>query len=91
MTLNRDKYDIEVRNDDAIKRNRILFDFMQRTFNRLDEIHLHKCFLLMYTIIKYQFRKQSAAEEEKLNRVKKARNKRKEGKYKPSKKKLFCE
>ena len=29
MALKRDKYDIEVKNDDAIKRNRILFDFVQ--------------------------------------------------------------
>ena len=28
MAINREKYDIEVRDDDAIKRNRILFDFM---------------------------------------------------------------
>ena len=33
MSLNWDKYDIEVQNDDAIKRNQIFFDFMQRTFN----------------------------------------------------------
>ena len=29
MALKRDKYDIEVQNDDAIKRNRILFDFVR--------------------------------------------------------------
>ena len=28
MSLNRDKYDIEVRNDDAIKRDQIFFGFM---------------------------------------------------------------
>ena len=28
MSLNWEKYDIEVRNDDAIKRDQILFDFM---------------------------------------------------------------
>ena len=44
MALNRDKYDIEVRNDDAIKRNRILFDFMQGTFKRLDRLYLHEKF-----------------------------------------------
>ena len=42
MDLNWDKYDIEVQNDDAIKRNRIFFDFMQRTFNRLDGLHLYE-------------------------------------------------
>ena len=35
------KYDIKVRKDDAIKRNRILFDFMQVTFKRLDRLYLH--------------------------------------------------
>ena len=29
MDLNRDKYDIEVRDDDAINRNQIFFDLMQ--------------------------------------------------------------
>ena len=29
ITINRDKSDIEVKNDDAIKRKRLLFDFMQ--------------------------------------------------------------
>ena len=47
MALNRDKYDIEVRNDDAIKRNRIFFDFMQQTFNRMDGLYLYgKCPLI---------------------------------------------
>ena len=41
MALDQEKYDIEVRNADAIKRNGILFDFMQRTFNRLDGLYLH--------------------------------------------------
>ena len=44
MALNRDKYDIEVRNYYAIKHNQILFDFMKRTLNRLDGLYLHeKC------------------------------------------------
>ena len=42
MPLNRYKYDIEVQNDDAIKRNRILFDFVQRTFNYLYGLYLHE-------------------------------------------------
>ena len=42
MALKRDKYDIEVQNYDAIKRNRILFDLMQQTFNRLDGLYLHE-------------------------------------------------
>ena len=79
-----EKYDIEVRNDDAIKRNRIFFDFIQQTFNHLDESHLCEKCLLIDTIIKYQLKNQSAVEIEKLNRVKKAKNKRNEGKSKPS-------
>ena len=39
MALNWYKYYIEVQNDYAIKRNSIFFDFMQRTFNRLDELY----------------------------------------------------
>ena len=33
MSLNQYKYDIEVQDDGAIKRNPILFDFMQQTFS----------------------------------------------------------
>ena len=42
MALKRKKYDIEVHNDDAIKRNQIFFDFMQRTFNFMDGLYLHE-------------------------------------------------
>ena len=77
MALNQDKYDIEVQNDDAIKRNRILFDFIQRTFNRLDGFYFRERCLFIYAIMKDKTRKQSAAEIEKLNREIKARNKSK--------------
>ena len=76
MALNRDKYDTEVRNDDAIKHNQIFFDFMQQTFNFLDGLYLHEKCPLIDTIIKYYSRKQSAEEIERLNR-KKERKKRK--------------
>ena len=88
MALNHDKYDIEVRNDDAIKRNQRFFDFMQRTFNCLDRLYLHERFILIDAIVKDQLSNQSEAEIEKLNREKNSRNKRKEGKYKPSPKNL---
>ena len=42
MALDWDKYDIEVQNDDAIKRNQIFFDFMQRTLNCLYGLYLHE-------------------------------------------------
>ena len=51
MALNRDKYEIEVQNDDAIKCNQIFFDLMQQMFNRLDGFYLHGKSLLIDTII----------------------------------------
>ena len=57
MTINQGKCDIEVQNDDAIKRNRIFFDFMQRTFNRLDGLYLREMCLLIDAIIKDKLRK----------------------------------
>ena len=51
MALNWDKYCIDIRNDDVIKRNQILFDFMQRTFNHMDGLYLHEKYLLIDTII----------------------------------------
>ena len=85
INLNQKKYDIEVRNDDAIKRNQRFFDFMQRTFNCLDRLYLHERFILIDAIVKDQLSNQSEAEIEKLNREKNSRNKRKEGTSKPSK------
>ena len=61
MDLNREKYNIEVWNDDAIKCNRVFFDFIQQMFNNLDGFYLHKRCLMIYTIIQYQLRKQIAA------------------------------
>ena len=87
MALNWDKYDIEVRNDDTIKRSQTLFDFVQRTFNRLDGLYLRNFFLLIDNILKDQLSKQSAAKTKKLNKEKKSRNKRKKGTSMPSPKK----
>ena len=39
MTLKRDKDAIEIQKDDAIKRNRIFFDFMLRMFNHLNQLY----------------------------------------------------
>ena len=63
-----------------MKRNKILFDFMQQTFNCLDGLYTHEKCLLIDTIKEYQSRNHNAAEIEKPNRETKARNKRKEGK-----------
>ena len=54
MALNLDKYEIEVRNDDAIKRNQRFFDFIQQTFNSLNGIYLHEKCVLIDTIMKDQ-------------------------------------
>ena len=76
MALNRDKYDIEVRDDYEIKRNQIFFVFMQGTFSCMDGLYIHEECVLIDTIKKYQFRKQSAADIEGLKREKNDRNKR---------------
>ena len=49
MTLKRDKYNIEVRDDDAINRNQVFFDFMQQTFKSLDGLYMDERFILMDT------------------------------------------
>ena len=87
MAFNRNKYDMDFRNDDTIKPNQIFFDFMQRKFNHLHRLYLDEKCILIDTIIKDQLRKQSAGKIEKLNREKNSRNKRKEGTFKPSPKK----
>ena len=56
---------------------------MQQMFNRMDGLYLREICVLIDATMKYQLRKQSAAEIEKLNREEKSRNKRKEGTYKP--------
>ena len=77
MDLKRDKYDIEFLYDDAIKCHRIFLDFMQQTFNCLDRLYMHEKCLLIDAIKEDQFRKQSATEIERLDVVKKDRNKQK--------------
>ena len=62
MDLKRDKDSIEVQGDDAIKRNGLCFDFIIRMFNHLNQLYENKKGLLIYTILKYQSRKDSAKE-----------------------------
>ena len=57
---------------------------MQQIFNCLDGLYLRERCLLIDDILKYQWRKQSAAEIEKLNRKKEAIDKIKEDTSKPS-------
>ena len=87
MALNWYKYDIEVQNYDAINRNRILFDFMQRKFKYLDGLYSREKRLLMDTIIMINQGSRVQRKLKKLNREKNSRNKRKEGTSDPSPKK----
>ena len=57
MALKQDKYDIEVQKNDAMKRNKIFYYFIQRTFNRQDGLYLNEKSLLIDTIIENQLRK----------------------------------
>ena len=57
MALKRDKDAIEIQGGDAIKRNRLFFDFMLRMFNNLNQLYEKEKSLLIYTILKYQSRK----------------------------------
>ena len=70
MALKRDKYDIEVQNDDEINRNQVFFDFMQRTFNHLDGLCLHEKSLWEIKSQKNQSMKKIEAEFEIPNRKK---------------------
>ena len=88
MALQRDKDASEIQKDDAIKRNRIFFDFMLRMFNHLNQLYVEEKCLLIDTILKYQSRNESAKEVEKPNRYNKTRNGNKEDTSEPSKKKV---
>ena len=88
MSLNWDKYDIEVREYDAIKRNQIFFDSMQQTVIYMDGLYMDGEYLLIDIINKYQLRNQISAEVERLNRDKKNRKK---VTYNSSTKKAICE
>ena len=79
MSLNQERYDIEVQNDDAINQNKIFFYFVQLTLKRINDVYLREGCLLIDAIMKDQLRKQSAAEIEKLNREK--GHKQKKGRY----------
>ena len=39
MALKRDKYSIEIQGDDAINRNRLIFDFILRLFNHINQLY----------------------------------------------------
>ena len=87
MALKRDTDSIEIQVDDAIKRNRLFFDFMLRLFNHLNQLYEKEKSLLIDTILKYQSRKESAKE----NTSKPSPSRKesaKENKSKPSPKKV---
>ena len=56
IALKKDKDAIEIQKYDAIKRNKIFFDFMLRIFNHLNELYVKEKILLIDTILKYQSR-----------------------------------
>ena len=62
MALMRDKYAIVIQKDDAIKRNRLFFDFLIIMFNNINQLYEKEKSLLIYTILPYQSRKESAKE-----------------------------
>ena len=53
---------IEIQKDDAIKRSQIFFDFMLRRFNNLNQLYEKGKSLLIYTILTYKSRNESAKE-----------------------------
>ena len=62
---------------------------MLRMFNHLNELHVKEKSLLIYTILKYQSKNESAKEVEKPNRDNKTINGNKEDTPKPSKNKFI--
>ena len=66
MALKREKDAIEIQKDDTIKRNRTFFDFMLRLFNHLNQLYKKEKSLLIYTIITYQSRIESAKENKSM-------------------------
>ena len=71
MAFKQDKDAIEIQKDDAIKRNQLFFDFMLRMFNNLNQLCKEKNSLLIYTILTYQSRKESAKKNTSNNSPKK--------------------
>ena len=60
MTLKQDKDSIEIQGDDAIKRNRLFFDFILGMFNHVNQLYEKEKKIYKDTILKYQSRKESA-------------------------------
>ena len=91
MALNWDKSDIEVKNGDAIKHNQIFCDFMQWTFNCLDELYLREILLFDRCNNEISIEEAECSENWNPEQRKKCQKKRKEGTYKPSPKKDFLQ
>ena len=83
------KMPLRIQKDDAIKRNRIFFDFMLRMFNHLNQFYEKEKSLLVDTILKYQLRNESAKEVKKPNRYNKTRHGNKEDTSNPSPEKSY--
>ena len=62
IVLKRDKDEIDIEGEDEIKRNQLFFDFMLIMFDHLNQLYEKEKSLLIYTILKYHLRKESAKE-----------------------------
>ena len=62
MDIKQDKDAIEIQKDDAIKGNQLFSDFVLRMFNHLNQLYEQGKSLIIYRILKYQSKKESAKE-----------------------------
>ena len=62
IDLKWDKDAIDIEGEDEVKRNRLFFDFVLRTFDHLNQLYEMEKSLLIDTILKYHLRKKSAKE-----------------------------
>ena len=87
ITLKRDKEVIDIEGKDEIKRNRLFFYFMLRTFDHLNQLYDKEKSLHIYTILRYHLRKESAKESSsKPSPSRKERAKENKSKPSPSRK-----
>ena len=62
IALKRDKNEIDIDGDDAINSHQLVFDFMLRIFDNLNQLYeMEKC-LLIDAILKYHLRNESDEE-----------------------------
>ena len=62
IALKREKYAIGIDGDDAIDSHRLVFDFVLRMFDHLNQLYEMEKSLLIDAILKYHLRKESDEE-----------------------------